>query len=70
MAPNVKKVLIGARMPSDDQIIGIYITVTEFPCGRGYRTFYQSLLTRAEEFITEFFQHNIATANPLIVWDT
>ena len=27
-------------------------------------------LTRTEEFITDFLQHNIGTADPLIVWDT
>ena len=27
-------------------------------------------LTRTGEFITDFFRHNIGTADPLIVWDT
>ena len=68
--------LIGDRMRSDHHIIGIYITLTEFPRGRGYWKFNQSLLddklfrTRTEEFITDFFRHNIGTADPLTVWDT
>jgi hypothetical protein len=63
-------------MWSDHHIIGIYITLTEFPRGRGYWKFNQSLLddnlfiTRIEEFITDFFRHNIGTADPLILWDT
>ena len=75
LAPKVK-VLIGDKMWSDHHISGIYITLTEFPCGRGYWTFNLSLLddklfrTRTEEFITDFFRHNIGTADPLIVWDT
>jgi exonuclease III len=76
LAPKVKKCLIGDRMRSDHHIIGIYITLTEFPRGRGYWKFNQSLLddklfrTRTEEFITDFFRHNIGTADPHIVWDT
>ena len=26
--------------------------------------------TRTEEFISDFFRHNIGTADPLIVWDS
>jgi hypothetical protein len=76
LAPKVSKVLIGDRMRSDHHIIGIYITLTEFPRGRGYWKFNQSLLadklfrSQAEEFITDFFRHNIGTSDPFIVWDT
>ena len=68
--------LIGDRMLSDHQIIGIYITLTEFPCGRRYWKFNHSLLdnnlflTRGCIFNCIFFKHNIGTAYPLIVWDT
>jgi exonuclease III len=54
------KVLIGDRMRSDHQIIGIYIALTEFPRGP-YWKFNQSLLndnlflTRTESFLTDFF---------------
>lgn len=63
-------------MRSDHHIIGINITLTEFPRRRGYRKCNQSLLddnlfiTKTEEFITDFFQHKIGTADPIIVWDT
>ena len=76
LVPKVLKVLIGDRMRSDHHIIGIYITPTEFPCGRGYWKFNQSLLgdklfiTRTEECITDFFRQQIGTADPLIEWNT
>ena len=63
-------------MRSDHHIIGICITLTEFPHGRGYWKFNQSLLddklflTRTKSFITDFFRHNIGMADPLTVWDT
>ena len=65
LAPKVLKLLIGDRMRSDHHIIGIYITLTKFPRGRGYWKFNQSLLdnnlfrTRTEEFIIDLFRHNI-----------
>ena len=75
MKAKVTKVLIGDRMRSDHHIIGIY-TLTEFPHGRGYWKFNQSLLDYkmfrigTGGFITDFFRHNIGTADPLTVWDT
>ena len=63
-------------MQPDHHIIGINITLTEFPRGQGYRKCNQSLLddnlfiTRTEEFITDFSRHKIGTADPIIVWET
>ena len=43
-ASKVIKVLIGDRMRSDHHLIGIHITLIDFPRGRGYWKFNQSLL--------------------------
>ena len=71
-----RKVLIGDRMWLDHQIIGMYITLTEFLCGRGYWKCNQSLLDenlfliRTEDFTTDFSQHNIGTADPPLLYGT
>ena len=77
LAPKVlKSVDMGQNAIGSSHNCHIYITLTEFSHGQGYWKCNQSLLddklfrTRTEEFITDFFRHNIGTADPLIVWDT
>ena len=63
-------------MRSDHHLIGIHVTLIDFPRGRVYWKFNPSLLednlvkNKTKSFITEFFQYNIGSANPLIVWGT
>ena len=63
-------------MQSHHHLIGLHITLTEFPRGRGYWTFNQSLLddnlflTKTKKFINYFFCVQHRYRRSLIVWDT
>lgn len=76
MVPKVGKVLIEDKLRSDHQLIALHLVLTEFPRGRGYWKFNHNplkdniFITKTKEFITDFFSHNIGSADPLIVWDT
>ena len=75
LIPKINKVNIGDRFKSDHHLITLQLTVNEYPRGPGYWKFNQSLLTddqyitKTKSFITDFFNINIGSSDPLTVWD-
>ena len=72
----IKKTDIEERFRSDHNLISLHLTINEYPRGPGYWKFNQTLLTdqdfvtKAEDFITEFFEVNTGSAaDPLNEWD-
>lgn len=76
MISKIKKVEIEEKLRSDHYPIILHIEITEYPRGKGFWKFNQKLLEdhlfmeKTKEFITDFFNWNIKSADPLVVWDT
>jgi len=72
----VDKVVIEDSLRSDHSLIGLSVITSKIPRGRGFWRMNQDFLSdktfikETSEFITEFFQFNVNSANPHIVWES